>query len=162
MSFFSGGRREKPLTEVNPNPSPSLEAPKPAAKRQGNFETVIGRNATLSGELRCQTDILIDGTFEGILEIEGSIIVGETGIVRANIHARSVVVSGSVWGNISGKKVELYRRARVWGNISATSITTADGAFIDGRLIMMHEAAPDRLEAGAAPDPKFLEDELEA
>lgn len=119
-----------------------------------NFETVVGSDTTLLGELRCQTDIRIDGTFDGVLEIEGSVLVGETGKINADIYAKNVVVAGAVRGNISGKKVQLLRTARVWGNISASAITTEEGAFIDGKLTMtQHEAAPDQLPLTALPAP---------
>jgi cytoskeletal protein CcmA (bactofilin family) len=159
MSFFSSGRREKPLGDSLPSTSVS-DSPKPVVKRQIEFETVIGRSTTFSGELRCQADVLINGTFEGTLEIEGNISVGDSGRVYADIHARNVAVAGRVRGNISGKKVQLYRTAHVWGNISASAITTEEGAFIDGKL-MIHEVAPESSSPGLLPDPSLLEGEIQ-
>jgi len=151
-------KKEEKETEVAAKGQrPSLP---PVMRQSVGFETVLGANTTLIGELRCQADVRLDGTFEGVLEIEGNVLVGETGKVNANIHAKNVSVAGAVRGDISGKKVQLLRTARVWGNVSASAITTEEGAFIDGKLTMTyHEAATDQLEIAALPAPK--EDNLE-
>lgn len=153
MSFFTGRKSQKPLP---PDDDPMDKIRKTTLPRQPvGFETVIGSNSTLYGELRCQADVRIDGTFEGVLEIEGNVLVGDTGKVNADIHAKNVSVAGAVRGDISGKKVQLLRTARVWGNISASAITTEEGAFIDGKLTMVqHEAAPQNVQMASLPAPE--------
>ncbi len=151
MSLF--GAKKAPTSEI------SASAPKTplVSRKTVGFETVIGANTTLHGELRTQADVRIDGTFEGTLEIEGNVLVGETGKINADIHAKNVSVAGGVRGDISGKKVQILRTARVWGNISASAITTEEGAFIDGKLsITQHEAAVQNLPA---PNPITVPDE---
>lgn len=155
MSFFSGRKTPKAPREL-PDELPSYlpdASPNPPRPPQTlYFETVIGSHTTLKGELHCPHDIRIDGAFEGVLEIQGNILVGETGKVIADITAKSVVVAGAVRGEISGRKVQLLRTARVWGNINAASITTEEGAFIDGKLTMsQHDAALTGMPTVALP-----------
>lgn len=167
MSLFGGRKTQKtepmtPRASLTPAKAPSLPPRQPIG-----FETVIGSNTTLLGELRSQSDVRIDGTFEGTLEIEGNVLVGETGKINADIHAKNVSVAGAVRGDISGKKVQLLRTARVWGNISATAITTEEGAFIDGKLTMVqHEASTASMELNALPagqtEPRPAEDDENA
>jgi len=152
MSLF-GGRKSPKTTgesgEARPGPKPS-----PLSRQPVGFDTVVGANTTLLGELRSQADVRLDGTFEGTLEIEGNVLVGETGKVNADIHARNVSVAGAVRGDISGKKVQLLRTARVWGNINAAAITTEEGAFIDGKLTMVeHDASTDSIDIPSLPAP---------
>jgi cytoskeletal protein CcmA (bactofilin family) len=153
MSFFGGLRSQKSVPE-DPVETDTPRQPAPVKRQPVAFETVIGSSSTLYGELRSQADVRIDGTFEGTLEIEGNVLVGETGKINADIHARNVSVAGAVRGDISGKKVQLLRTARVWGNISALAITTEEGAFIDGKLTMVHhEASTEGMEL-SLPAPK--------
>lgn len=158
MGFFGNKRsqseKDKDKEKEAAPPNDTINQPRMATlpRQPVGFETIIGNNSTLLGEMRCQADVRIDGTFEGTLEIEGNVLVGETGKINADIHARNVSVAGAVRGNISGKKVQLLRTARVWGNITASAITTEEGAFIDGKLTMaQHEASTSRVEVASLP-----------
>jgi cytoskeletal protein CcmA (bactofilin family) len=151
MTFFSGRRSPKSdLDEPEHEPAPA-----PVPRQPVGFETVLGPNCVLSGELRSQANVRLDGTFEGTLEIDGNILVGETAKINADIHAKNISVAGAVRGNISGNKVQLLRTARVWGNISASAITTEEGAFIDGKLTMVrHDASTENIEIASLPAPE--------
>ncbi len=161
MSFFSN-RRQVDMTEdvdedVTPHPRPA--APTPA--QPVGFETVLGANCTLEGDLRSRANVRLDGTFTGTLEIEGNVLVGETAKINADINAKNISIAGAVRGNVSGKKVQLLRTGRIWGDIRAAALTTEEGAFIDGKITMVgHEASPSGgrsaphllIEAVQAPD----------
>jgi cytoskeletal protein CcmA (bactofilin family) len=157
MSFFTGGRRQQQETPIQSTPPTSNTSTisAPSAPRQPvGFETVLGANSTLRGELRSQANVRLDGTFEGTLEIEGNVLVGETGKVTADINARNVVIAGAVRGNVSGNKVQLLKTSRVWGDISAAAITTEEGAFIDGKITMVrHDASMQSFEPASLPQP---------
>lgn len=117
------------------------------------FETVLGASSTMEGTLRSNTNVRLDGTFTGTLEITGNVLVGETAKINADINAKNISIAGAVRGNVAGKKVQILRTGRVWGDISATALTTEEGAFIDGKISMIsHEAA--RVEE--PEEPRFL------
>lgn len=164
MTFFSGGRRQSqsvPIVRPTPEPQPKRTDP-PVARQPVGFETVLGANCTLRGELRSQANIRLDGTFEGTLEIEGNVLVGETGKITADINAKNVVIAGAVRGNVSGNKVQLLRTSRVWGDISAASITTEEGAFIDGKITMVrHDASIQSVELPSLPSVPDAEPTIE-
>lgn len=138
MSFF-GGRKQQSQKQASSFPPPSITS---TPRQPVGFETVLGANSTLKGDLKCQGNLRLDGTFEGTLQIEGNVLIGETAKITADINAKNVSIAGAVRGNVGGKKVQLLRTARVWGDISATAISTEEGAFIDGKITMItHEAA---------------------
>ncbi|NDJ87204.1 MAG: polymer-forming cytoskeletal protein [Chloroflexi bacterium] len=157
MSFFSGGRRQSQPSSWNrqPDEEPPHSNPKAAqpVRQPVGFETVLGANSTLRGELKSQANVRLDGTFEGDLHIEGNVLVGETGKITADINAKNVVIAGAVRGNVSGNKVQLLRTSRVWGDISAAAITTEEGAFIDGKITMVrHDASVQSFDLATLPD----------
>jgi len=136
-SLFSG--RKQPQPEGSSFPAALSQE---AARQPVGFETILGAGATLTGDLRSQGNVRLDGTFEGTLEIDGNVLVGETAKITADINAKNVSIAGAVRGDVSGKKVQLLRTARVWGDITASAISTEEGAFIDGKITMVtHEAA---------------------
>ena len=121
------------------------------------FETVLGSSSTLKGDLKSQGNVRLDGIFEGTLEIDGNVLVGETAKITADIHAKNVSIAGAVRGDVSGKKVQLLRTARVWGDISATAISTEEGAFIDGKITMITHEAAQTFDPAEFPTPDTLE-----
>ncbi len=164
MSIF-GSRKQTsapvPLTATEPSAPPAAA---PASVRQPvGFETVLGASATLKGDLKSQANIRLDGIFEGTLEIDGNVLVGETAKITADIHAKNVSIAGAVRGNVSGKKVQILRTGRVWGDINATAIATEEGAFIDGKITMISHEAFQTFDPAALPLPEELklEEEIE-
>ena len=125
-------------------------------RQQVGFETVLGAHSMLTGDFKAQANVRLDGTFEGTLDIEGNVLVGDTARVTADVHGKNVTIAGAVRGNVSGTKVQLLRTGRVWGDISATSFTSEDGAFIDGKITMVgHPAGIAGFQsAGALPAPE--------
>jgi cytoskeletal protein CcmA (bactofilin family) len=149
MSFF-GNRRQ-----AEPAPAPAPQKPQLVAPQQPvGFETVLGTNSTLEGHLSSSANVRLDGTFSGTLEIGGNILVGETAQINADINARNISIAGAVRGNVTGKKVQLLRTARLWGDIRATALTTEEGAFIDGKITMISQQeetpVPDQEDSAAS------------
>lgn len=144
MSFFGKSRQtdsprlaSEPLSPRVDMPQPPVQLPAPVG-----FETVLGANSTLEGTLRSNANVRLDGTFTGTLEITGNVLVGETARINADINAKNISIAGAVRGNVSGKKVQLLRTGRIWGDIRAQALTTEEGAFIDGKITMTSDAAP--------------------
>jgi cytoskeletal protein CcmA (bactofilin family) len=149
MSFLSTRKQQSSRESDDfPQSSSMLTAHHPVG-----FETVLGSSSTLKGDLRDQGNVRLDGIFEGTLEIDGNVLVGETGKITADIHAKNVSIAGAVRGDVSGKKVQLLRTARVWGDISATAISTEEGAFIEGKITMISHTATQGFDAAAVPLP---------
>ncbi len=143
MTNFFGNRRknEQPVLPqtVEPTPPPINRPPTPSITPSApiGFETVLGSSSVLDGKLKSDGNIRLDGIFNGTLEISGNILVGENAKIDADIDAKNISIAGAVRGNVSGNKVQLLRSARVWGDITATTITTEEGAFIEGKINML-------------------------
>ncbi len=101
----------------------------------------IGKSVLVKGELSGSEDLYLDGEVEGSIELrDHSLIVGPHGRVRANIHAKDVVVHGKVDGNIRGtERVELKKSAVLVGDISTQRIIVEEGAFFKGAVDVQKE-----------------------
>lgn len=118
----------------------------------------IGKSVVVKGELSGSEDLYLDGEVEGSVELrDHSLIIGPHGRVRANVHARDIVVHGKVEGNCRGtERVELKKSAVLMGDISTQRIIIEDGAFFKGSIDIQKEtgkAEPKRdavLSAAAA------------
>ena len=134
MTAFFANRRGQP--EIEPQPAAILPASQPVG-----FDTVIGANSHTEGKFTSSGNVRMDGKFVGALEIAGNILVGESADIRADINARNISIAGTIRGNVTGDKVQLLRTGRIWGDISAAALTTAEGAFIDGKITMSGHSA---------------------
>ena len=144
MSFFGSRRQAEPAPPPTPQrtEAPQQQQPAPPLQHPVGFETVLGATCSLEGTLRSASNVRLDGTFSGTLEITGNILVGETAKINADINAKNISIAGAVRGNITGKKVQLLRTGRIWGDIHAQALTTEEGAFIDGKITMVSQEHP--------------------
>lgn len=96
----------------------------------------IGKSVFIKGELSGSEDLYLDGEVEGSIELRGhSIIIGPNGRVRANVHARDIIVHGKIDGNLYGaEKVELKKSAILAGDIFTQRIAIEDGAYFKGGI----------------------------
>ena len=146
-AFFANRRGAQPETEIQETVS-VLPAGNPVG-----FDSVIGAESETEGIFRSAGNVRMDGKFSGSLDIEGNILIGESAEIEADINARNISIAGSVRGNVQGSKVQLLRTGRIWGDIRADSLTTEEGAFIDGKISMLGHAAagdPESDERGAS------------
>jgi cytoskeletal protein CcmA (bactofilin family) len=127
-----------------------MEAPKLDALRAEVAH--IGKSVVIKGELSGSEDLYLDGEVEGSIELhDHNLTVGPHGRVRANVHAREVVVHGKVDGNISGsERVELKKSAILSGDISTQRIVIEDGAFFKGGIDIQKEQPKPEVRRPAA------------
>lgn len=159
MANFFGNRRKSesstPSQTVEPTPPPVTRPPTPSITPSApiGFETVLGSSSVLEGKLKTEGNIRLDGIFTGTLDISGNILVGENAKIDADIDAKNISIAGAVRGNVSGNKVQLLRSARVWGDITATTITTEEGAFIEGKITMLGSKPVSPFDVVTNPEP---------
>jgi cytoskeletal protein CcmA (bactofilin family) len=114
--------------------------------------TLLGQTVVLRGELSANEDLLIEGQFEGTVSLEDHCLtVGANGQVKAEIHARQVVVLGTVSGNVvAGEKVEIRRSGRVVGDLKASAVAIEEGAYFKGSIDILREEAEEGSRSAAA------------
>lgn len=98
--------------------------------------TIIGRSVTIRGELSGKEDLYMDGDIEGAITLlDNAVTVGPNARVVADIHARDVIVLGSVLGNLQASgRVELRQTASVQGDILAARLSIEDNALLKGKV----------------------------
>lgn len=99
--------------------------------------SVLGPGINWKGDLHGSGGIRIEGTFDGEIAVRGLVVVGETGRVNCEeLRANSVVIAGSVRGNIIAEKIEIRSTGRVWGDVTTVAFATEEGAFLRGQVRM--------------------------
>ncbi|MBN2460215.1 MAG: polymer-forming cytoskeletal protein [Candidatus Cloacimonetes bacterium] len=107
--------------------------------RNKNVElsTIIGRGSKISGTLKVDGGVRIDGDIEGEIESTGFVTIGATGNAKANIKAQECLIAGKVSGNVSvNEALELDKTANLSGDITAKTVKINAGAVFNGNSSM--------------------------
>lgn len=101
----------------------------------GGPATLISEGCKITGMIAGDGDFLISGEVEGDCELTGALTVAPNGIWKGSINATSVIVAGTVEGDIvSGGRVEISDTARITGTVSGEAIAVAEGAVVQGKM----------------------------
>ena len=103
---------------------------------QQQISTIIGEGYTFTGELQGASVIRIEGKVIGNVNVEGGVVLGETGMIEGDITSQSVIIFGTVNGNIKTAQLEIKKTGIVNGDISADSLEIQLGAQYNGQLNM--------------------------
>jgi cytoskeletal protein CcmA (bactofilin family) len=107
-------------------------------KQEGEeIKAILGKGAEFVGKLIFNGSVRIDGDFQGEIHGQGSLVVGEGALVKANIAVKIVYIGGEVQGNIEAKeKITLHSTGKFSGDIHTPVLIMEEGAFFDGKSHM--------------------------
>jgi len=97
--------------------------------------TVIGEGMSLEAvRMTGSESVRIDGTYKGNLELDGSLVLGDSGIIVGNVEASYFLVAGEITGNIKcHTQLHFASTAKVVGDIEAQSLIVDEGSQVTGR-----------------------------
>lgn len=103
----------------------------------GKVNGFIDRDTEMTGDIKFSDSFRIDGTFKGKILSGNTLIVGEGGIVEADVDVANISVNGVVKGTLkASERVEIYSLGRVTGEIITPKLIVEDGAFFQGSCQM--------------------------
>lgn len=107
--------------------------------------TFIGKGSEFVGKLTFDGTVRIDGKIDGEIFSRGTLIVGPGADVAAKIQVDTVIISGTVRGNItSGKKVEMRAPGKLYGNVRSPVLVIEEGVIFEGNCKMESIDTPDK------------------
>jgi cytoskeletal protein CcmA (bactofilin family) len=112
----------------------------------------IGKSITIKGDLTGDEDIQVEGSVEGRVDLPNNqFTVGPEGRVRAEIHAKGVVVIGQVTGDIvAAERLEVQATGVINGDIKSPRLIVHEGAVINGAVEMSKAPAPAKVTLAKA------------
>jgi len=106
----------------------------------GMITTVFSKDTEFYGDLTFKKSLQINGYMEGEITSDGFLVVGEGAVVKANIRAKTVIISGEVHGNIEATdRLEIQTSGKLYGNIRTSKLKIADGVVFVGKCEMIRE-----------------------
>jgi cytoskeletal protein CcmA (bactofilin family) len=98
----------------------------------------IGKSITIKGDLSGNEDLQIDGNVEGRIDLPNNqLTIGAEGRVKAEVHAKAVIVIGHVTGNLSAAdRIHVEATGIVDGDVKAPRLVIQEGAMLNGAVEM--------------------------
>src|SRR5712692_556123 len=134
---------------VSGNPTPSAVSATSSSTALASTPSLSGALATSSraaacisqgikikGEVTGSEDLFVDGIVDGKLNLSnGSLTIGPNGHVKADVHAREVIVRGKIEGKVTGRdKVQLWSTGQVTGEVQTERLSIEEGASLRGKV----------------------------
>jgi cytoskeletal protein CcmA (bactofilin family) len=129
------------------------KAGKAVAKGTSDLSAYIDEASEIEGKYTFSGTVMLNGKFSGEISSNDTLIIGEKGVVNANIRAGIVLVNGEVTGNIlGGERVELRGSARVFGDVEAPVVVVEEGVLFQGHCRMTKGQGLDASETAPQRD----------
>ena len=121
-----------------------------AKKREEVEEKILDVDASMQGTISFKdpVNLRINGSFEGKLDVRGSLTIGENARVKAQIHGDRIIIAGKVTGDVQAtQSVSVIAPAVIQGNLTTPRLNVADGAILEGQIAMLNVP-----QSGGSPD----------
>jgi cytoskeletal protein CcmA (bactofilin family) len=118
--------------------------------------TIIGDSVRIRGTLSGDEDLHVLGRVDGRIELQRTLVVAQSGIVKAEVSVKNAVISGVVVGNIhASESIEITKEGRMVGDVFAPRVIIVDGASFRGNVDMGDIAnMPARKPGSEMPRPR--------
>ena len=106
-------------------------------KPKDEINAFLGMDTEFEGTLVFNGAVRIDGKLSGEIFSSGTLIIGESAIIKSQIHVADVIISGTVYGDIFAEnKVEINVPGKLFGNIQAPKLVIEEGVIFEGHCKM--------------------------
>lgn len=108
---------------------------------------LISKGTTITGEIKSEGDIRIDGDLNGNINCTGRVVVGDTGKVVGEIICRNCEIAGYVKGKLQiGELINLKATSTVYGEIATDKLSIEPGAVFSGNCTMGNQGSDEKAQ----------------
>lgn len=98
---------------------------------------LLDRGAVFDGKVSFTGTLRIDGHLRGTAVSDGTLVVGEPGLVEADLEVGGLIVLGSVVGAVRAReRVEVAATGRLEGEVETPRLRVDPGGQIEARVRM--------------------------
>ncbi len=120
---------------------------------KATFDTLVGTNTELKGDVSSKGIVRIDGRVTGNVTVQGDLFIGETAVIKGDVTATNIHVAGNIEGNVfSSGLLKLLSTARVIGDIQVKSFVCEEGSLFDGNCKMLEASSVKPILLGKKKD----------
>lgn len=109
-------------------------------------QTFLDQGTRFEGRILVTGIVRLDGYFKGDGQAQGTLVIGEHGVVDAELDVERLVIHGSFSGTVRAReRVEVGPTGRVDGNIHTPCLQVHEGALLTAQIQMGANATAARV-----------------
>ena len=106
-------------------------------KAKDEMNAFLGEDTEFDGKFSFTGTVRIDGKLSGEIFSNGTLIVGESAVIRAQIQVADMIISGEVHGDIfAERRIEIIFPGKLFGNIETPKLVLEEGVIFEGNCKM--------------------------
>jgi cytoskeletal protein CcmA (bactofilin family) len=113
---------------------------KSGSKAESTSEEIsayLGKETVFEGKMTFEGVFRLDGKFEGEIFESGTLIIGETAVVKGKISVNTLIIDGLVEGEVSTKgRTEIHAKGKFYGSLMTPVLLINEGGIFDGKCKM--------------------------
>ena len=114
-------------------------------KRDDEIISLLGKGTEIAGDISFSGGMRVDGIIRGTVHTEGSLIIGASGLIDAEVSVRNISINGEFRGIIrASDRVEIHKDGKVFGDIYSPCLIIEAGATFEGRCNMSEMEEKDK------------------
>lgn len=103
----------------------------------GTTINLISQGTEITGDVKCNGDIRIDGILNGNMVTKGKVVIGPTGRIKGEVECKNSEVSGVIDGKIIvNQLLNLKASSKILGTIITDKLSIEPGAVFTGTCTM--------------------------
>ena len=116
----------------------------------GEPKTVLAREDALSGKLQIKGSGQVLGSFSGMIECDGDLMIGPEAHVEADVRTARITIAGFLRGNVvAATRLKIMSSGRLEGDAHVGALVVQEGGVHHGVIRVHPEGVPDSAEQAA-------------
>jgi cytoskeletal protein CcmA (bactofilin family) len=111
-------------------------------RKKDEINAFLGKNTEFEGKLSFSGTVRVDGRFKGSIYGDGTLIVGDSAAIHADVRVSHLIISGEIQGSLfAAERIEIHSPGKVLGNIRSPVVVIDEGVVFDGQCRMTESEA---------------------
>ena len=121
-------------------------------KPKDEVNAFLGKDTEFEGKFSFSGAVRIDGKLSGEIISSGTLIVGESAVIKSQVHVADMIISGEVNGDIFAEnKIEINVPGKLFGNIQTPKLVIEEGVVFEGNCKMKDLGKATKKDLGPSP-----------
>ena len=105
--------------------------------QEEDYDTVLASDIEFEGGVSLKKPLMIKGVFSGHITSESALSIEEGASVKANVKTDSLVIKGSLEGNVdAGDVVRIFPSGKLLGDVVSPQVVLDSGCYFTGNCKM--------------------------
>lgn len=107
-------------------------------QRSEKIDFFLDRSSFFEGKMTFEGIFRLDGKVVGEVFNSGTLISGETAVLRGKLGVNVLILNGRMEGEVHAReRVEIHSKGKIYGTIMAPILVIQDGGILEGNCKMV-------------------------